>query len=167
MRPRAVYVPLYEVIYMSKRLIPLLIIFNVSGIIYVCLEILWRGYSHWTMYLCAGICGLIMAAINDNWFSFETDFRIQVLASAISCTIMEFFFGITFNGDFSIWDYRGVWGTLHILGDQVNILFIGMWVIISLFALPFLDWMEWKLGLEEKPYYRIGRRYVRPWEEKG
>ena len=122
---------------MKKRLIPYIVIFNVSGLIYILLELLWRGRSHWTMFVCA-----------------------------LMCSTMEFFFGIIFNGDFSIWDYRGLWGTLHVFGDQVNILFFGVWILISVFALPFLDWMEWKLGLEGEPYYRIGYRYWYPWEEK-
>ena len=107
-----------------------------------------------------------MANINNNLLKFDTDFRIQVLVSALCCTTFEFLFGIMFNGDFSIWDYRGMWGTIHCLGDQVNLLFFGVWLLISLFGLPLLDWIQWKLGLEEKPYYRIGRRIIRPWEEK-
>ena len=151
---------------MNKRLIPLSIIFCISGLIYIFLELLWRGRTHWTMFICAGICGLVIAAVNDNWLDFETDFRLQVLICALACSIMEFIFGIIFNGDFSIWDYRELWGTIHWLGDQVNILFFGIWLVISTFALPFLDWIEWKLGLEEQPYYRIGRNYICPWEEK-
>lgn len=150
----------------KKILIPYTIIFIVSGFIYTALELLWRGYTHWTMFVCAGFCGLAMANINNNWLEFDTDFRIQVVASALVCTVMEFIFGIIFNGDFTIWDYRGLWGTIHWLGDQVNVLFFGIWMIISLFGLPFLDWMQWKLGLEEKPYYRIGDRYFYSWEEK-
>lgn len=150
----------------KKILIPYTVIFLVSGFIYTALELLWRGYTHWTMFVCAGLCGLAMANINNNWLEFDTDFRIQVVASALVCTLMEFIFGIIFNGDFTIWDYRGLWGTIHWLGDQVNVLFFGAWVVISLFGLPLLDWMQWKLGLAEKPYYRIGRRIIRPWEEK-
>lgn len=30
--------------------------------------------------------------------------------------------------------------------------------------IPFLDWMQWKLDLENKPYYRIGQNYFYPWE---
>ena len=150
----------------KKILIPYTVIFIISGFIYTALELLWRGYTHWTMFVCAGICGLAMANINNNWLKFDTDFRIQVVAGALVCTAMEFIFGIIFNGDFTIWDYRGLWGTIHWLGDQVNILFFGVWILISIFGLPFLDWIQWKLGLEEKPYYRIGKRYFYPWEEK-
>ena len=151
---------------MNKKISPLTTIFCISGFIYTMLELLWRGRTHWTMFICAGLCGLVMAAVNDNLFEFETDYRLQVFTAALMCSIMEFFFGIIFNGDFTIWDYRGLWGTLHIFGDQVNVLFFGVWIVISFFALPFLDWMQWKLGLEDKPYYRIGYHYWYPWEEK-
>lgn len=150
----------------KKKIISLFIMFNISGLIYILLELLWRGRSHWTMFICAGLCGLVMANVNNNLLKFDTDFRIQVLVSALCCSMFEFLFGIIFNGDFTIWDYRGMWGTIHWLGDQVNILFFGVWILISVFALPFLDWMQWKLGLEEKPYYRIGQRYIYPWGGK-
>lgn len=142
-----------------KKIIPHLIIFIISGLIYVLLEVLWRGYSHWTMFICAGCCGLVMAAVNNTILEFETDFRIQVLVSALLCTTAELIFGLIFNSNFTIWDYRNTWGTIHFLNDQVNILFIGVWIIISIFALPFLDWMQWKLGLANKPYYKIGDKY--------
>lgn len=151
----------------NKQFIPYLLIFLISGFIYVGLELLWRGRTDWTMFLCAGLCGLAMANVNNNLLKFETDFRIQVIVSALICTGCEFLFGLIFNGDFSIWDYRNTWGTIHWLGDQVNLLFIGVWILIAIFALPFLDWLQWKLGLEEKPFYRLGRKEFHPWEEKG
>lgn len=151
---------------MEKKVIPYGVIFVTSGLIYIMLELLWRGRSHWTMFLCAGLCGLVMANINNNLLEFDTDFLEQVFVSALCCTTFEFLFGIMFNGDFSIWDYRGLWGTIHVLGDQVNILFFGIWIIISVFGLPLLDWIQWKLGVAEEPYYRIRDRYFYPWERK-
>jgi len=53
-----------------------------------------------------------------------------------------------------------------VLGDQVNIIFFGIWIIISVFGLLLLDWIQWKLGVAEEPYYRIGRREFRLWERK-
>lgn len=151
---------------MKQKIIPYGSIFIISGLIYTMLELMWRGRTHWTMFLCAGLCGLVMANVNNHLLEFDTDFLKQVVVSALCCTGFEFLFGIMFNGDFSIWDYRGLWGTIHILGDQVNILFFGVWIIISVFSLPFLDWLQWKLGLAEKPYYRIGWRYFYPWGRK-
>lgn len=142
-----------------KKIIPYIVIFNISGLIYAIIELLWRGYTHWTMYVCAGIAGLLIAKINDGLFEFETDFRVQVLTATFFCTLCEFIFGLAFNRDYSIWDYRELWGTLEWTYNQVNILFIGAWMIICIVSIPFLDWLEWKLGIEEKPYYRIGKRY--------
>ena len=151
---------------MKQKIIPYGSIFIISGLIYTMLELIWRGHTHWTMFLCAGLCGLVMANINNNLLEFDTDFLKQVIISALCCIGFEFLFGIMFNRDFSIWDYRGLWGTIHILGDQVNILFFGIWIIISFFSLPFLDWLQWKLELAEKPYYRIGQKYFYPWGRK-
>ena len=151
---------------MKQKIIPYGSIFIISGLIYTMLELMWRGRTHWTMFLCAGLCGLVMANVNNNLLEFDTDFLKQVVVSALCCTGFEFLFGIMFNRDFSIWDYRELWGTIHILGDQVNILFFGIWIIISVFSLPFLDWLQWKLGLAEKPYYKIGNRYFYPWGRK-
>ena len=151
---------------MKQKIIPYGSIFIISGLIYTMLELIWRGRTHWTMFLCAGLCGLVMANVNNNLLEFDTDFLKQVVVSALCCTGFEFLFGIIFNGNFSIWDYRGLWGTIHILDDQVNILFFGIWIIISVFSLPFLDWLQWKLKLAEKPYYKIGNRYFYPWGRK-
>lgn len=147
----------------KKKLIPLLIIFITSGLIYTVLEMLWRGYSHWTMFICAGVCGIVMMGINDGLLKFDTDFRVQVLVSALLCTAAELIFGLIFNSDFTIWDYRDMIGTIHFLNDQINIFFILIWGIISVFGLPFLDWMQWRLGLGPRPYYKIGDRYIYPW----
>ena len=151
---------------MKQKIIPYGSIFITSGLIYIILELIWRGRTHWTMFVCAGLCGLVMANINNNLLEFDTDFLKQIFVSALCCTTFEFLFGIIFNGDFSIWDYRGLWGTIHILGDQVNILFFGIWIIRSFFSLRFLDWLQWNLELAVKHYYRIGDRYFYPWERK-
>lgn len=150
----------------KRKLIPLLAIFMISGLIYVMLEILWRGYSHWTMFVCAGVCGIVMMGINDGLLKFDTDFRIQVVVSAFLCTTAELIFGLIFNSDFTIWDYRDMIGTIHCLNDQINIFFILIWGIISVFGLPFLDWMQWKLGLGPRPYYRIGDRKIYLWRRR-
>lgn len=147
----------------KKRIIPYLIIFIISGLIYVGLENLWRGRSHYTMFFCAGFAGLLIAAVNDEILSFEDDFFNQAFVATFFCTMCEFIFGLVFNMDYSIWDYRGLWGTLEWTCSQVNILFIGVWFIISALSIPFLDWLEWKLGLEPKPYYRFGSKYWYPY----
>jgi hypothetical protein len=74
--------------------------------------------------------------------------------------------GKLFNGNYEIWDYRGMIGTLRIFDNQVNLFFVGLWIIIAAIAIPILDFIQWQLGVGNKPYYRIGKKYFYPWGEK-
>lgn len=149
-----------------KYLISFLFIYTFSGLTYYLVEIVYRGYSHWTMFVCAGICGLGLAMVNDGGYRFETDYRIQVTTGAALCTFLEFIVGKLFNSNYDIWDYRGMFGTLKIFDDQVNLLFVGVWIIITAIAIPMLDLIQWQLGVGQMPYYKIGKKYIYLWGEK-
>ena len=43
----------------------------IGSIIYMSLEILWRGYTHWTMGVLGGICFICLGLINEL-LSWET-----------------------------------------------------------------------------------------------
>ena len=47
----------------------LLILFSIGAILYMSIEILWRGYTHWTMGILGGICFVIIGLLNEgyNW----------------------------------------------------------------------------------------------------
>ena len=149
-----------------KYLISFLFIYTFSGLTYYLVEIVYRGYSHWTMFVCAGVCGLGLAMVNDGGYRFETDYRIQVTTGAALCTFLEFIVGKLFNSNYDIWDYRGMFGTLKIFDDQVNLLFVGVWIIITAIAIPMPDLIQWQLGVGQMPYYKIGKKYIYLWGEK-
>ena len=139
-----------------KRFLQVLFLFQLSGIVYVFIELLYRGYSHITMFFCAGLCGLFLAYLND-FFSYDMDFRCQVLISTVFCTFTEWIFGLIFNTDYSIWDYRDL--PFNLTPDsQVNLIFCMAWALIATFGIPLLDFIEWKFFdymPNEKPYYKI------------
>ena len=43
----------------------------IGSIVYMSLEILWRGYTHWTMGVLGGICFICLGLINEI-LSWET-----------------------------------------------------------------------------------------------
>ena len=47
--------------YLSKELI----LFIIGGLIYVGIEILARGFSHWSMFILGGICFVIVGLLNE------------------------------------------------------------------------------------------------------
>lgn len=128
-------------------------VFILGGFIYCGIELVFRGRTHLTMFLLAGCCSLIMAGLN-NIFSFDMPFLLQIMMSGCACIIGEYIFGLLFNGDFTIWDYRGLPGTFA--NGQLNVLFCILWLLLSAIGIPIMDYVEWKYFKEEpKPYYII------------
>lgn len=36
-----------------------------GGTVYVCIELLWRGRSHWSMFLDSGLCAALIGMLNE------------------------------------------------------------------------------------------------------
>lgn len=136
-----------------SKLLQYLFIYIFSGSFYCIVEILFRGYSHYSMFILAGFIGLIICYQNDNIISYESPFEAQVLFCAAISTLGEYITGLIANQDFYIWDYRGLWGTFA--NGQLNIFFIFAWIIICAIAIPILDYLEWRFCGGEKPHYRF------------
>ena len=47
----------------------LLPVFALGSILYGLTEILWRGWTHWTMLLCGGICFTLMYLVSGSGLS--------------------------------------------------------------------------------------------------
>ncbi len=124
-----------------------------SSFVYCSVEILFRGWTHWTMALLAFIVGIILSIINDEILEYDDYFELQVLFGTCVCIVFEGIFGLLFNQDFKIWDYRNLPYTFFF--KQLNLIFCGAWMIITAFGIPLLDWLQYKLKIAPKPYYRF------------
>lgn len=101
-----------------------ILIFVLGAGAYGMFEILFRGYTHWTMLLTGGACVLTMYYLQE-WI-FEQPLVIGALAGAIIITFYEFFVGVLVNLRFgwNVWDYSAIPG--NVLG-QICPLFTGIW----------------------------------------
>lgn len=135
-----------------------LFLFWFGGTFYITLETLWRGYSHWTMGILAGIIFIIIGSLNKIW-GWETSLIKQALAGSIIATIAEFIAGCIVNLwlGWNIWDYSDMPG--NILG-QVCPQFFLLWIAISLLAIVLDDVIRWRFYDEEKPRYYIGGKKI-------
>lgn len=135
-----------------------LFLFWFGGTFYITLETLWRGYSHWTMGILAGIIFIIIGSLNKIW-GWETSLIKQALAGSIIATIAEFITGCIVNLwlGWNIWDYSDMPG--NILG-QVCPQFFLLWIAISLLAIVLDDVIRWRFYDEEKPRYYIGGKKI-------
>jgi uncharacterized membrane protein len=149
-------------LHVHKELSLYVISFLISGVTYYEIEILFRDFSTFSMFLLAGFLGIIISQIN-NITSFETDYVAQIICSAIIITMLEGLAGLIINQDFQIWDYRNMpFGTFFY--GQCNVVFMGAWGLISAFGIPILDYFEWIVydhkAPDLRPYYKIFGRKI-------
>lgn len=95
---------------------------------YTLIELLYRGYTHWTMTLTGGLCLSVLCYI----FTKKSDYSIlsKSLIGALIITSVEFVVGCIVNLylKWNIWDYSGMY--MDILG-QVCLFYTFVWFLLS------------------------------------
>lgn len=136
-----------------KQIIKEPILFCVGGMVYNVIEVLYRGYTHWTMFVVGGLCFVLIGLINEI-LSWETALWKQMLIGGTVITTVEFVTGCVVNLwlGWNIWDYSQL--PLNILG-QICMPFYFVWVLLSLVGIVLDDMIRWKCFGEDKPRYKI------------
>lgn len=126
-------------------------LFLLGGSIYYCIEIAFRGYSHFTMILVGGLCFILIGLINEV-LPWETPFWQQVLIGDIIVLIVEFVSGCIINLwlGLNVWDYSDL--PFNLLG-QICLPFALLWLPVVGLAIIVDDYAKYFLGKEEKPRY--------------
>lgn len=103
-----------------------LLVYILGGVLYALMELLWRGWTHWTMLLCGGLCFTLMYRI--SLFQMPLVFKWPLCAAAI--TAVEFLTGCLVNLrlGWGVWDYSGLPG--NVLG-QICPQFLLLWLALS------------------------------------
>ena len=105
-------------------------LWSMGGLLYIALELLWRGYSHWTMFILGGLCFIGLGLINEV-LPWDMPLWQQILLGAALITLLEFLTGCVVNLwlGWGIWDYSNMRG--NILG-QVCPQYCLLWMPVSL-----------------------------------
>ncbi|MBQ7370738.1 MAG: hypothetical protein IJW67_02445 [Blautia sp.] len=131
-----------------------LFLFSVMGASYMMLEILWRGYSHFSMFLLAGTCGVLIGTL-DTLLPPETSIWLQMSIGTGIILTGEFITGCVLNLwlGLDIWDYSDI--PFNILG-QICLPFAAAWFFLSMIVIILDDYLRcWFFG-ERKPHYYWG-----------
>ena len=106
-----------------------LIIFSIGGWGYSILEFLWRGYSHWTMFILGGICLYLLFILFTHTEHFP--FTVRILLGSITITAAEFFTGCIVNIalGWNVWSYSNL--PLNLLG-QVCLIYSVFWAMLCI-----------------------------------
>ena len=152
-----------------KKFIGKLGLFLSCGFIYCMIEILFRSWSHWSMFVLAGFLGVFCVDSINNTLSFDCDYIVQILISTILCTIGEGISGIILNIwlQLNVWDYsKMTFGTFFF--GQCNVLFCFAWMLIISIIIFYCDaYNYYILKIEPCPYYIIfGHKFLQFKERK-
>ena len=104
----------------------LLTVYACGAGLYALIEIIWRGWTHWTMLLCGGICFTLMYLISGTLMPLWAK---SIICAAIISAV-EFCTGYLVNITLGwhIWDYSD--RAFNILG-QICPLYSFFWVLLS------------------------------------
>lgn len=136
-----------------KKLYKYMTLLLIGGGLYVLIELIWRGRSHWTMFLLGGICFIGLGLINEV-IPWEMPLLQQILIGACIVTGLEFLTGCIVNLwlGWAVWDYSGIPG--NILGQICPQFFI-LWMPVALIAIVLDDWLRYWWFEEDRPRYKI------------
>ena len=128
-----------------------MVIFYFGGMLYLGLELLWRGWSHGSMFILGGLCFLLIGLL-DKVFP-----RMPVLAQMLAGTgiilAVDLYGGMSLNRwlGWAVWDYSRM--PFNYLG-QICLPFALLWFPVSGAAILAEDWLRKRLFGEPAPRYR-------------
>lgn len=136
-----------------KKLSEYLFLGALGGCIYYTLELTFRGFSHWSMFMLGGISMMFFAA-QGMAVMWSDPLWLQVLRCTLFVAAGEFLTGMIVNKwmRWQVWDYSDQ--PFHLFGQiclPFTILFSGL-CFLAIFVCGYL--LYWMYG-EKKPKYRM------------
>ena len=130
-----------------------LILFGIGGLVYTMIELTWRRYTHWTMFLLGGIC-FLYAGVQNEYIEWEYPLWKQILRVDIFVVLAEFISGCIINLwlKWGVWDYSDM--PFNLLG-QICPTYALLWIPVCAVAIVFDDYLRFWLFGEEMPRYKL------------
>lgn len=138
---------------MFKNILKHCILFLFGGSAYILIELLFRGYSHFSMFILGGILFIEIGLLNE-FTSEKTGLLIEGILGSVIITISEFLAGLILNVwlGLNIWDYSDM--PLNIMG-QISLLYSFAWIFVAVAAVILDDYLRRKWFGEEKVFYKL------------
>ncbi len=135
-----------------RKIWKLAILLYIGGMVYVLVEMMWRGRSHPTMFLLGGLCFVLIGALNGG-AGRNLPFVVQALLGAVIITGLELITGLIVNVrlGWQVWDYSML--PMNFMG-QISLPFFLLWIPMSGIAIIADDLLRHLLFREKMPVYR-------------
>lgn len=128
-------------------------LFIIGGVSYYFIEIIYRGYSHFSMIIVGGICFVLIGAINE-FSNKEVPLLLQMILAVLIVDTIELISGIIINKVLllNVWDYSNL--RFNLLG-QISLRSSIAWFFLSLLAIYMDDLLRYLLFSEQIPKYKF------------
>lgn len=128
-------------------------LFTFGGISYYFIEILYRGWSHFSMMICGGLCFVLVGAL-DQWITTEISLLGQMVVGGVIITSLEFVTGIIVNRilHLNVWDYSDVPYNLY---GQICLPYSMLWFLLSFVCIVLDDIIRVYIFMEPKVHYKL------------
>ncbi len=138
---------------LTYNFIKYLFLFIAGGFTYFYMEIYYRGYSHVSMIICAGLAFILCGSI-PKILPRRVSFVTQMLLSCGIITLLEFITGYVVNIRLGmhVWDYSEL--PFNFMG-QICLFYSLLWLALSILCILVHDIICWLIFDEEKPSYHI------------
>ena len=136
-----------------KQILKQIFLYIIGGLIYLLIEILFRGHTHWTMFIVGGLCFTLIGLLNECP-NLRLSLISQGVLGSIIITTIEFISGIIINIilKWNVWDYSNQ--PLNLLG-QICLPFSLAWIFLAIIAVFVDDILRYIIFKEEIPKYKI------------
>ena len=123
-----------------------------GGMGYMLLELIWRGWSHGSMFVVGGLCFLLIG--NLNTLLPDMPLVMQAVVGAVIVSAVELLSGLLINVylGLQVWDYSNL--PFSFMG-QICVGYFFLWIIVAFFAVFLDDFLRQRLFGEELPIYRM------------
>ena len=134
-----------------RRVSEYLFLWAVGGCLYYSFELLFRGFSHWSMFVLGGVC-FVFFQVQARMLRWQDPLWRQVLRCAVFVTALEFITGIIVNKwmDWHVWDYTGM--PLQLFG-QICVPFMLLFGALAGLGIYLGGNILWKFFGEKKPHF--------------
>lgn len=137
----------------TKKCSEYLFLWTLGGCIYYSIEIVFRGFSHWSMFVLGGMA-LCFCTFQGQTMHWSEPLWKQIIRAVIFVTALEFTTGIIVNKWFrlEVWDYSDqplqLWGQICV---PFMILFSGLLACAILLG----GSLTYRIYGEEKPHFHV------------
>jgi len=140
---------------MKNEIYKLMLLFIAGGIVYAAMEVAYREFTHFSMFITGGLCFVIIGSLRYiRVRGREIPVTLRMLIGAGVITVLELICGLIVNVwlGLNVWDYSGE--PYNLMG-QICLATSSVWLFLSFVAVYLDVFLRWGMFREKSDKMRM------------